>query len=345
MPLITERPPAPLDESRQRDGSYSYRSQRVIEIGPDVADYAAARAALAAYGVEYNQPYDSNFPDAVVIGIAPQFNRVNGVYTFTVTYGDGGGDGFLAQPPKVRYEPYDISYPTDRSPVNLIPWQNTVGTPFADYLTQEDNGVMVTVTVPRPNYGFAGFLPYRNRINSVPILLPDGNTIPARLARFRLSAMTDRSTSAENCYVEIKLDVRPGPVEGTSGWDRHVIDQGGELWAVDDVEDEGGEFGKFKGPATFATAGSSAVANVLLNGAGRPIKSAAYKVADAQGRQYEVTDPPAGPPEEEKDLRSPSRLLINPLLTTYDPESEDETGIVVLSFPMFFEADLNDLLT
>src|SRR3954468_904656 len=120
MALVTERPRAPVDKSKDPSGQFSFRSQRVVDVTPSGGDtvpmtYTAALAATVTYGIDFEESLDADNPDAVVKGISSQYNAVSGMWTFTATYGDGNAGGWTAQPAKVKFDPYPYTVPVDHS--------------------------------------------------------------------------------------------------------------------------------------------------------------------------------------------------------------------------------------
>ena len=339
---VTERPPEAVDETRGNDGAFSYRSSRTLDVWKDAGgppgpiSYTDALAALIAYGadkgigVDYGQAFDSDFSDAVVVGRAPVYNAVGGTWTFGIRFGDGAGSGWLTQPPKMRYQPYTygINVDFDQS-ATPVPYQNTAGTPFEPAMPRDLTGVVITIRVPKADYEFGDLFLLNNCINSEVVLLPDGNSIPIGVAKLVMPDMTFKDVSAENIYLDIKLDCRGLPF----GWNHHVIDQGAEGWYEDPTDGDR----KVRGLFTTGAAGQGPAGQVLLDGTGKPIRDE-FMVADIGGNVYPAVSAPTG-------LTTSGAVKSPPVadggLTTYDPDTK--TGIVVLAFKQFRSANLNTI--
>ncbi|MGC4033695.1 MAG: hypothetical protein QM754_18575 [Tepidisphaeraceae bacterium] len=293
------------------------------------ATSAEAFAALVADDVDFDQSYDDDNPDAVVTGIGTQFNAVAGMYTFTVSYGDGAGDGFLSKPPKIRYEPYTYTELVDFD-VDGVPYQNSAGTPLDPPMEREMTGVIVTVRRPAASYDFATIYPYFNTLNSASLTLPDGNSIPAGKGRFLPVAMSFKDSSTTNTWLDFKWDVR----SGVDPWKKNVIDQGAEGWGIDAA------LKTYKGVFTTDAAGAGPAGIVRLNGAGKPIDTTTFsRVADEYGNRYGLAFPPG---------TNPITSVVSPTvgsggLSTYT--GSGTTGIAVLSFKRYKSLSHAPLLT
>ncbi|MGC4032180.1 MAG: hypothetical protein QM754_10705 [Tepidisphaeraceae bacterium] len=315
----------------------SYRSTRTVDITPVTGDtmplsYAAALSALTDYGIDYGQPFDADSPDAVVVSISRSYSPAAGMWTFTAGYGDSDdGENFLAKPPLMRYQAYRYPRVYDHD-VNNVPFQNSAGTPFSEPMEREMHGVIVTVRRPAADYDFVALLPYFGKLNATDLLLPDGNYVPARCAKFEPVEMAFKDTSQQNRWLDFKFDCRVSPWE----WRKNVIDRGAEGWGIDPADVEK----RIKGVFTTDNPAAGPAGEVLLRGDGKPINTAFSRVVEpTYSTTYSIAYPPGANPTD--SVVSPHISAGG--LSTYD--GTGTTGLVVLSFQLYETAELNDLMT